>query len=1289
MLRGFRRSVLIVLTGLLVLSPIVATLSTSVAAAAQPNPQDQLERWFYYRGMRACLDDPDFAPNTPVDDNGDRSSSDINEGHILPGDATGGGQPKKGFGYLAPDMDGADDNDGTVSCTDGSIFARGASLFGFKNVVGLVCAMNSALSKDDNGRIEPSHPTDCEQSTKFHFDGGGGGVFQQALTKALEQGGSKDRPSFQINDNNGPDYTSGALLYLIGAHSLEIFCGNGASLEAGSANGGNIDDKNIVSVDYIAADGTVKASQPYALADPDRDEDSKVDDVYYNQGGDDNNAKDLKCYEMAAMTRDNSSEYAKWAVKHLDELAQNVSGTKGSDSSDNPTGGADDTTTCAIDGIGWIVCPVMNFLGKLNDKAFGFLQKLLTIRPSLVTDTTTRKAWSAFRDIANVAFIIAFLVIVYSQVTSAGVSNYGIKKLLPRIMIAAVLVNLSYFACAILVDISNIAGASLYSLLGTGIDVGTIPASSDGTTWEGVMTGILAVTAGVLLVVVIAAAPVVLLAVAAILLILIARQAFIVLLIVASPLAFVAYLLPNTESFFKKWWKAFSATLMIYPIVGVVFGASTLASKILMGAATKETGDDSTLLKIVALSVMAIPLFAIPSILKGAMSGAGAVGAKLSNLQDNLNRRSSAAVKDRAGKEYGDMRNRAASRMLGSNSRAARTASFLTGTGRRAKREDRYKQNQTLRDANQENFLNQGINLNDPSNSQNLSKTAQKRVAAGAAQKTAGATNQLIGNMGASSSLASNPGLHAAVAESNIDLHHREEVEKNKGETKYFDKPENAEHVAEGLTARENRQAAETNATNRAKTGLTPPSTAVRQAIADNKQSKGEEKMVDQGLELDYQKSDVGRSQSKGIKAVEGELEIVHSQQKNEFDSSTVGVSQSQQKRVVNAQQKITDTTADIAYETSDEGSQLNLHSQVAQDTLGAAKAETDAVISELRAGPEAAGIVPGSDPEIEQIAVDLSAADIQKRVQTQRAASAGHVTNVQYQQAVKASEGVANGIAEQAGGIDVTSDGVKVGATRAVAAATQAIDRELGENIAMQKTTLESVSVPQLFTVMKDTTAPAEKRAAAAGLLMKNGGDQHVQEVIDYLGTVDATPSKDAYGNDIPNQDIAVLQKQVAADIGARKPKGVGRSDITAMAEGGYGKNGFKVETEPDGTVKLNPDGTPKTSRKAAKSYEDSLVKRFNDGKFSEQTIADMGEDELARVANVIVKRGVGNGPGQVTEAQYKIFTNDIDKIRTNDTLRGKVSGPQISGILDAIKTKSPPDPFMRFEQPDFDRTR
>ena len=322
----------------------------------------------------------------------------------------------------------------------------------------------------------------------------------------------------------------------------------------------------------------------------------------------------------------------------------------------------DGAPTCTVDGIGWIVCPVMNFMAGVNDTLFGALSSMLNVPPTIFTaNSGTDKyadlyaAWNAFRGYANILFIVAFLIIIYSQITSAGITNYGIKKLLPKLIIAAILVNASYYLCQIAVDLSNILGYGLKSLfvaIGGGIDTSN---SATGN-WASNIGGALAVVgaaAGVIALVLAISVPVVLsglLALLMVVIILIVRRAAIILLIVISPLAFVAWLLPNTQKWFKKWWDLFLSMLVLFPVISALFGAGALAGKILGSA---DFGDDAGVAKLAALGASVLPLFATIPLLQGALKATGAVGAKLSGMSSAANKRMTSGAQ-KTGKERYD-----------------------------------------------------------------------------------------------------------------------------------------------------------------------------------------------------------------------------------------------------------------------------------------------------------------------------------------------------------------------------------------------------------------------------------------------------------------------------------------------------------------------------------------------------------------------------------------------------------------------------------------------------------
>lgn len=296
-----------------------------------------------------------------------------------------------------------------------------------------------------------------------------------------------------------------------------------------------------------------------------------------------------------------------------------------------------DGTTCAVEGVGWIVCPVVKFLGIITDNMYDILaNNLLVVNAGEIFNTSGNayKAWSTMRNLANVAFVVAFLFIIYSQITGVGLSNYGVKRMLPKIIIAAILVNTSFWICAAAVDVSNILGFSIKELFDSSTGNGfqfTITdggITKEGNGWTGLAVAILATAALVYvgLSVLLPALVVVALAVITVVAVLAARQALVILLIVISPLAFVAYLLPNTEEWFKKWFSLFKTLLLVFPIIGAVFGASALASKVVMGAA-----QGNVVVSVVGALITVVPLFITPIIMKSAGGVLNRIGGVINN----------------------------------------------------------------------------------------------------------------------------------------------------------------------------------------------------------------------------------------------------------------------------------------------------------------------------------------------------------------------------------------------------------------------------------------------------------------------------------------------------------------------------------------------------------------------------------------------------------------------------------------------------------------------------------
>ena len=312
-------------------------------------------------------------------------------------------------------------------------------------------------------------------------------------------------------------------------------------------------------------------------------------------------------------------------------------------------GGEEEKNSCGVDGIGWLVCPLMSFAGSLGDASYSAISYFLSIDKGIFKDQENgglEQAWKFFRDIANAVFAVIFLWVIFSQISNVGVSNYGIKKILPRLIIGALLVNLSFYLCQIAVDLSNILGFSLKGALeGAASKVGT-QATATGTFSALVTGGLVLVGVGlfIFLAVSIPTLLALLLALIVVLVILIVRQAAVILLIAISPLAFAAWLLPNTENLFKKWVSMFRGLLIVFPVISLLYGAGKLAGTILVASATDDPNNPKETMQLAALAASILPLGATPFVLKSSLNSLGSFAGKLGGLSGLANKKLGSAI---------------------------------------------------------------------------------------------------------------------------------------------------------------------------------------------------------------------------------------------------------------------------------------------------------------------------------------------------------------------------------------------------------------------------------------------------------------------------------------------------------------------------------------------------------------------------------------------------------------------------------------------------------------------
>lgn len=269
--------------------------------------------------------------------------------------------------------------------------------------------------------------------------------------------------------------------------------------------------------------------------------------------------------------------------------------------------------------LGWSICPAINAAIIFADGAWSIFEFLLINNP-LDGSGTYYDSWTKVRDLANAILVVIFLGIVISQVSNIGISNYGIKKMLPRLVIVAVAINISYYLMQVIIDIANITGKSIDGIF-SGFESYSGLKAANG--WSVLFDSILlsATVAGSVGVTLAAGAvlgwPAIILFLGAMiipaiigiiagLLALQVRSMLIPILAIFSPVALVAWVLPNTQKLFDKWKSMFTGLVFLYPLASIYYGGLKFAASITLGS-----GESNSIQRLMALAALFIGTFMV------------------------------------------------------------------------------------------------------------------------------------------------------------------------------------------------------------------------------------------------------------------------------------------------------------------------------------------------------------------------------------------------------------------------------------------------------------------------------------------------------------------------------------------------------------------------------------------------------------------------------------------------------------------------------------------------------
>ncbi len=252
---------------------------------------------------------------------------------------------------------------------------------------------------------------------------------------------------------------------------------------------------------------------------------------------------------------------------------------------------AGDSTIASV-----LTAVVMNMLIPL-------LGKLLTVAVSgvvkvsqyndFINSLAVVNGWVIVRDVANMFFIVVLLIIAFG--TILGQEEYHYKKLLPKMLILAVLVNFSRTIVGVMIDFAQVimltfvngyqaaAGGNFANIFQIVQLLQFNKAACPGAGIGDWMVLGAAVLALIMIVVSI-------ITVAVILAVLVLRIITLWLLTVLSPLAFLAGTFPQGQKYYAQWWEEFKNNVMVGPMLAFFLWLSLIT--VGSGNAAAQLGQD-------------------------------------------------------------------------------------------------------------------------------------------------------------------------------------------------------------------------------------------------------------------------------------------------------------------------------------------------------------------------------------------------------------------------------------------------------------------------------------------------------------------------------------------------------------------------------------------------------------------------------------------------------------------------------------------------------------------------
>lgn len=334
--------------------------------------------------------------------------------------------------------------------------------------------------------------------------------------------------------------------------------------------------------------------------------------------------------------------------KAWDKVMQKA-GLGGATDTDSSSGSGDEPTlecdTKFLNPLTWITCPLIDGLSTVVSELDSLITSQLSVgSPGNSEDPNQifcsgntsggdqpecmayHQAWSVFRNLALGILVIVGLLMILSEMAGMEVFDaYTVRKTLPRLVVAAIGITLSWQLMQFLVELTNAIGYGIrfliYQPFVNNSELNTAVLGGGGAAAANLLLiggffllgpiGMLSFVGTAAIGVIVA------------FLTLVVREIIIIAAVLVSPVAIALYILPNTERFFRMWWDTFFKALMMFPLIAAMIASGRVFAAI--------ASQGNTVGQILGFAAYFAPYFLLPMTFKYAGAAIAGIGGFFNN----------------------------------------------------------------------------------------------------------------------------------------------------------------------------------------------------------------------------------------------------------------------------------------------------------------------------------------------------------------------------------------------------------------------------------------------------------------------------------------------------------------------------------------------------------------------------------------------------------------------------------------------------------------------------------